>query len=318
MTERTALSPPAWQLRYAPHVGYLPPFQPLFSELAGGTHLEEQVRFIAGQGFSGVLHPWIASQPAESRREFARMLRDHDLAAGCVVYTGLEQIMRPLWTSDADADRTELLEMITKTADAAAEVGSSVMAVLVIGNADQPMDRQLSNVRENLALAGRIAASRQMVLGVEPMQALPGMLFPTASAAADLLREMDDPAVRLIFDTAHIAAMEGDVLSAQENLADVVCLYQLADAPDRTEPGSGTIDFPALLARLMSQKYDGLVELEHGWSTDGADAQREGLKNLSRIDARAADLRQRAAAGLRPLMQNRRIWPTSFRLRKQR
>ena len=284
-----------WALRYAPHVGYLPPFHPLFRHIAGGSGLEGQIDFIARQGFAGVLHPWVAAQPPEARRAFAALLKDHGLDAGCIVYTGLEQIMRPLWVSGTGQDRRDLLAQIDMAADAAAEVGSRVIAVLIVENPDDSHDAQVAKLRDNLRFAADVASTREVVLGIEPMLALPGMLFQTAGAAADVLREVAHPAAWLIFDTAHIARMEGDILAAQTRLADLVCLYQLADTPDRTEPGSGTIDFVALLTRLMQEGYTGLVELEHGWSAEGADVERDGLAALRDIDARAAQAANRLA-----------------------
>src|SRR3546814_2119335 len=82
--------------------------------------------------------------------------------------------------------------------------------------------------------------------------------------------------------------MDGDVLKAQRELEHVVCAYQLADMPDRVEPGSGGLDFVPLLTRLISRGHQGLVELEHGWSDDAAATEISGIERLREIDAKAA------------------------------
>ncbi len=45
-----------WSLRYAPHLGYRPPFQPLFAASVGSDDPVEQVKFAAGNGFAGALY----------------------------------------------------------------------------------------------------------------------------------------------------------------------------------------------------------------------------------------------------------------------
>src|SRR3546814_11213305 len=83
--------------------------------------------------------------------------------------------------------------------------------------------------------------------------------------------------------------MDGDVLKAQRELEHVVCAYQLADMPDRVEPGSGGLDFVPLLPRLISRGHQGLVELEHGWSDDAAATEISGNERLREIAAKADD-----------------------------
>src|SRR3546814_20779431 len=82
------------------------------------------------------------------------------------------------------------------------------------------------------------------------MVAVPGMLLQSAYSAAELVSRVNHPAVGLIFDTGHVSAMDGDVLKAQRELEHVVCAYQLADMPDRVEPGSGGLAFVPLPTSL--------------------------------------------------------------------
>src|SRR3546814_13221747 len=114
------------------------------------------------------------------------------------------------------------------------------------------------------------------------------MLLQSAYSAAELVSRVNHPAVGLIFDTGHVSAMDGDVLKAQRELEHVVCAYQLADMPDRVEPGSGGLDFVPLLTRLISRGHHGLIELEPGWSDDLAAPEIRWIKQLREIDANVA------------------------------
>ena len=93
--------------------------------------------------------------------------------------------------------------------------------------------------------------------------------------------------VLLIFDTAHIQAMDGNLIAHLEATWDAIAIVQLADTPGRLEPGTGEVDFAGVLGVLKRRGFRGLVELEFGWSKPGRDAEQEGLERLRRLDAAA-------------------------------
>ena len=279
-----------WHLPYAPHLGYVPPFETMFAHSAGGDGMEQHFLFIASRGFAGVLHPWITSHPPENRTRYASLLQEYGLRAGCVLYAGLDQLLQPAWVSDSANVRDDLLRQVAEASDIAVAVGSRIIAVLVPADPGSEREEQSANLERNLGLAAAIAADKGVILGIEPMIDLPGMFFESTLEGADLLRRVNHPAVRLIFDTGHVATMDGDVLAVEEKVSDLVCLYQLADSPGRVEPGAGTIDFVALLSRIDAAGYDGLIELEHGWAQDGEEGERAGLDRLRSIDARVRSI----------------------------
>ena len=102
------------------------------------------------------------------------------------------------------------------------------------------------------------------------------------------MRAVDRPAVRLIFDTAHVQAMDFDAAAQLESAWDAIEIVQIADHPGRNEPGTGSVDFERLFGVLGARGYRGLVELEHGWRAPGAESERRGIATLQRLDAIAA------------------------------
>lgn len=281
------MSAEKFNLRYAPHVGYLPPFEPMFKHSGGGADLDRQASFIASHGFAGVFHPWVAWRSEDDIAGFESALRRHDLEAGCLVSGALEHVVQPAWVSRDSGVRGELMERVRHAANVASRVGSKTLAVLVMGAPDVTMASQVAAFRDNVRFAADAVSEDGVTLGVEAMVALPGMLFQSVYDLADVLKAADHPGAKLIFDTAHVADMDGDVLAAQEKLGDLVCCYQLADAPGRIEPGSGQIDFLTLLTRLQAENYAGLIELEHGWSADTAECEQAGISALRDLDTRS-------------------------------
>lgn len=279
---------PEFNLRYAPHLGYLSPV-PQFVQSVGSSDPYDHARFARDQGFAGLFHPWAGSAAPQQLDQFRKGLDEFQLEGGTLAYAPIEEALKPFWVSADGADRDRLMDFVASSVALAGTVGSRTIAVLVMAAEGVGTAAQLDNAAENLRRAADIAARGDVTLGIEPMIVVPGMLLQSAYSAAELISRVDHPAVGLIFDTGHISDMDGDVLKAQQELEDLVCAYQLADMPGRTEPGSGSLDFVPLLARLIGQGHRGLVELEHGWSDDAAATELDGIERLRAIDARAAE-----------------------------
>jgi hydroxypyruvate isomerase len=78
----------------------------------------------------------------------------------------------------------------------------------------------------------------------------------------------------LQYDFFHMQIMEGDLAKTLERLLARIGHIQLADVPDRHEPGSGEINFDFLLRHLDSLGYSGWVGCEYNPKGDTL----EGLK----------------------------------------
>ena len=284
---------PEFNLRYAPHLGYVSPV-PQFVQSVGGSDPYDHARFAREKGFAGLFHPWAASSTSQQLNQFREGLRDFGLQAGTIAYAPFDEALKPYWVNSDSKDRDHLMDLVMASVSLASGLGARTVAVLVMAAEGRSTAEQFATARDNLRRAADIAARSDVMLGIEPMIAVPGMLLQSAYSTAELVSQVDHPAVGLIFDTGHVAAMDGDVLKAQQDLEGVVCAYQLADMPGRTEPGSGGLDFVPLLARLISQGHDGLVELEHGWSDDAASTEIAGIEHLRAIDS---DARMQATAG---------------------
>lgn len=85
----------------------------------------------------------------------------------------------------------------------------------------------------------------------------------TAEDALALIDEVDSPAVRLLLDTFHLAMNGEDLPGLISRSAERIGHVQLADAPDRSEPGSGTVDFATVGEALRAAGYAGTVAAEY-------------------------------------------------------
>lgn len=69
--------------------------------------------------------------------------------------------------------------------------------------------------------------------------------------------------IGLLFDTFHLANNGDDPLAVINEWAPFIAHVQLADAPGRGEPGSGSLPFAAVLERLWGAGYRGVVACEY-------------------------------------------------------
>jgi hydroxypyruvate isomerase len=82
-------------------------------------------------------------------------------------------------------------------------------------------------------------------------------------AAADLVRAVGAPNVRVQFDQYHVGMVGGDARALLREHLRLVEHVQIADVPGRHEPGTGQQPIAEFLADLDALGYRGSVGLEY-------------------------------------------------------
>lgn len=90
----------------------------------------------------------------------------------------------------------------------------------------------------------------------------PGVLCCMTKDSADVAEMINSPRVRMIYDLYHSIVEGEDPAAVLPGVIHLVDHIQIADAPGRGEPGSGTIDWPAQFALLKALGYAGAIGLE--------------------------------------------------------
>jgi hydroxypyruvate isomerase len=131
---------------------------------------------------------------------------------------------------------------------------------------------------ENLALAGRAAARVGGTVLVEPLSGAPRYPLRTAADAVAVIDRVADRTgvanLGLLCDLYHLAVNGDDLDQVTAAYGDRVAHVQIADAPGRGAPGTGSLDLDRHLARLAAAGYAGWVGLEYrpaGASADSFD-----------------------------------------------
>ncbi|MBO0803725.1 MAG: TIM barrel protein [Nocardiopsaceae bacterium] len=134
---------------------------------------------------------------------------------------------------------------------------------------DVPIAEQDELALENLALAAHAAHDIGATLLIEALNApeTPDYGLLSSATAVDVVDKVNAITglgnAKFLADLYHLARGGEDPAKAIVSYADRIGHVQIADCPGRQFPGTGSLDFAALLGQLDAAGYDGFVGLEY-------------------------------------------------------
>ncbi|MEQ8710617.1 MAG: TIM barrel protein [Rhodospirillales bacterium] len=238
---------------FCAHLGYL------FTELP----LEERFSAAAAAGFTTVEHP----APYDfSIARFRDLLDAHDLTCA--------QIAAPAGDPGKGEkglaclkDRTAGFRESVDTGIAAArEIGTSLLHIMP---GILPDGATREDCREtyltNLGWAADRCAAANITVLIEAIsdESVAGFYVNHPDFALDLISGLSHGHVAMLFDVYHAAVKGLDPVAFIEQHLDRIAHIQIADYPGRHEPGTGTLPYKEIFARLDSLAYPGVVGCEY-------------------------------------------------------
>ena len=134
----------------------------------------------------------------------------------------------------------------------------------------QALDTLAANLRKT-AEAFAPLGIRVLCEAINPLD-MPGFLVNTPEHLLALLEAVDHPNCQAQLDLYHMARQQLDIVAGIRLLAGRIGHVQFADCPGRGAPGSGELDFPALLAALHDSGYTGWLGAEYRPGEQGSEA----------------------------------------------
>lgn len=118
---------------------------------------------------------------------------------------------------------------------------------------------------DNLRYAAGKLAPAGINLLIEPINTfdMPGYFLTSSDQAAAIIAECAVPNLFMQFDMYHMQRMEGDAAAGIARHFPLIRHMQLADVPGRHEPGTGSMDYPALFALVDQLGYSGWIGCEY-------------------------------------------------------
>jgi hydroxypyruvate isomerase len=117
----------------------------------------------------------------------------------------------------------------------------------------------------NLRHACAVFAAHGIQVLIEPINTrdMPGYFLTTPEQAAAILGKVGAPNLAMQFDVYHAQIMVGDVSTRLARYLPQVGHVQIAGVPERHEPDSGEINYPAVFRLLDRLGYRGWVGCEY-------------------------------------------------------
>jgi hydroxypyruvate isomerase len=171
-------------------------------------------------------------------------------------------------------------------------LGADVVHVM---SGDGQGDAAMEAMVGNLKWAAK-NAPKGLTLTIEPLNAqdMPGYFLNDYALAARVLDAVKKPNVRLQFDSYHAQVIHGDAVEVWRRYGLRAAHVQVGDAPGRTAPGTGKVDFSALLANIAASGYDGWISAEYNPGNAPTEESLRWMKKFQKALASARPKRKSA------------------------
>jgi hydroxypyruvate isomerase len=132
--------------------------------------------------------------------------------------------------------------------------------------AGRTYQEQYASLTEGIKRAADLVAAAKLTLLVEPLNSLvdhPGCFLTSCVDGLKLIKEINLPHVRMLFDIYHEQVMRGNVIRTLTEAAPYVSVFHVADNPGRNDPGTGEINFPNVYQAIRKTGYTGYIGMEY-------------------------------------------------------
>lgn len=183
-------------------------------------------------------------------------------------------------------ERSKLMDNIEEMIGLAKKIGCKN---LVSGGADKipGMDSRtaVENMVEALQELAPVCEEHDITMLLEPFNSLvdhPDCFLDDPETAADVLRQVNSPNVKMLFDIYHMQIMSGNILSfVKENLS-LIGHFHIAGVPGRNEPFENELDYRFIVKSIEEMGYEGIFGLEYFPLKDPEISLKETLRLFSR------------------------------------
>ncbi len=164
--------------------------------------------------------------------------------------------------------RKAFIDAFTETAGVCQKLGvPNIIATTGNERTDIPREQQFEICVGTLQELSRIAGECGLTIVLEPLNILvdhKGYLLSRSCEAFDMLRAVDSPSCRLLFDIYHQQITEGNLIRNITENIDLIGHFHIADNPGRKQPGTGEIHYAKVFEAIEQTGYSGWLAFECG------------------------------------------------------
>lgn len=167
----------------------------------------------------------------------------------------------------SEADHIGYFEQIQKMLNFANEAGCSKGIVLSgLSQKGLSKEQMIGNLKKAYIKAVRMAEKANITLVLEPLNSLvdhAGYFFDGTNEAVSIIREINSPNFKLLYDVYHMQIMQGNILDFIEKNIDIIGHFHAAGVPGRAELFNTEVNYPAIIKKIDALGYDGCFGLEY-------------------------------------------------------
>ena len=246
-------------------------------QLIPGDSLEEKWTLAADAGFDGIELLGRGDGAFGGREAELRRARDQGvvLSSVCVAMDHFIGDFEP----ERRRDAIDQMKILLSTIADVGGVGAITPAAFAMWSAALPPweppsrspDEDRRVLVEALTELGEHAAPDRVTVLFEPLNRYEDHMVNTLGRAAEIVREVGLPSVKVMADTFHMGIEEDDLGGSIRAAGDLIGHVQLGDS-GRLQPGVGHLDWSAVMGALRDVGYDGWLAMECGIRGDPREA----------------------------------------------
>ena len=231
----------------------------LFTEVA----LLDRFALASQAGFSAVE---IQFPYALAKSVIKQQLRRHNLKLTLINLPAGDLAAGDLGIACLPERRLEFRESVATAVDYARYLGVTKINCL----AGKKPDNLSTNSAQatfigNITYAASYLKEYNITLLIEAINTedVPGFFLSSSAQAIDLIKKVDQCNLKFQYDLYHMQLMEGNLINTITKYFDYIGHIQIADVPNRSEPGTGEINFPNIFNALALLGYTEEIGLEY-------------------------------------------------------
>ncbi len=175
--------------------------------------------------------------------------------------------------SDNTSDQIGGMDYLKRCIDVAAQLGIGIVGGPLYGEpmvfagrppvprSDDDIAQRAERTISAFSTVAPLAQSAGVVLAVEALNRFETDILSTTRQACEVVDAVDNPAFKLMLDTFHMNMEERSIPDAIRMAGDRIAHFQ-ANENHRGHPGTGHIDWTAVMRALAQVNYTGPISLE--------------------------------------------------------
>jgi len=162
--------------------------------------------------------------------------------------------------------------VVRKTIEETIKMGKDIGCGTFIGLSGEVLakvDHQKTVLIENLKRAAEICEKNDVIIVLEALNSLydhKGYYLDSSYVAFEIVRAVNDPRIKVLYDCYHMQIMEGNVINNIKTNIDFIGHFHSAGVPGRNELHKGETNYPYVIKAVEEMGYDRYFGFEY-WPT---------------------------------------------------